>query len=74
MTVVKVVEIDGQTAVLLPPEAAAHLNAKPGGVLSIVRSAGGAALLLADKQTALQMGYAHELMRDFPKTFKTLAT
>jgi hypothetical protein len=74
MTEVKIVEIDGQTAILLPPETAAHLNAKPGGVLSIVHSSKGAAWLFADDRAARQIGYAQDLMREFPQAFKTLAT
>jgi hypothetical protein len=73
MTQVKIVEIDGQTAVLLPPEVAAHLNARPGGVLSLVPSPGGGAWLVTNEEVAKQISYAHGLMREFPKTFEALA-
>jgi hypothetical protein len=73
MTEVKIVEIDGQTAVLLPPEAAAHLNAKPGGVLSIVHSASGTGLLVADEEVARQVAGGVRAMDKFDEAFSSLA-
>lgn len=73
MTQVKVVEIDGQTAILLPPEAATHLNAKPGGVLSIVRSASGTALLVADEEVARQVVGGVGAMDRFDEAFRILS-
>ncbi|MFM7345937.1 MAG: hypothetical protein ACKO1J_11280 [Tagaea sp.] len=72
MTEVKVVEIDGQTAILLPPEAAAHLNARPGGVLAIVQSVEGA-WLVADKEVALQVTGGVRAMDKFDEAFRILS-
>ncbi|MCM0021403.1 MAG: hypothetical protein NBV67_15535 [Tagaea sp.] len=73
MTEAKIVEIDGQTAILLSPEAAAHLNAKPGGKMHVLDGPAGPVLSTLDPEAARQLGYARELMREFPETFKALA-
>lgn len=74
MTEVKVVEIDGQTAVLLPPEAARALGVSPGGNMHLLEGPSGPVLSTLDPEAARQLGYARDLMREFPETFKALAT
>jgi hypothetical protein len=72
MTIVKVIEIDGQTAVLLPPEIAAALNAKPGANLSLVQSSDGA-WLAADEEVARQVQGGLRAMHKFDQAFRILA-
>jgi len=73
MTIVKVIEIDGQTAVLLPPEEARKLGVSPGAKMHVVDGPSGPVLSKLDPEAARQLGYARELMREFPETFKALA-
>ncbi len=72
MTIVKVIEIDGQTAVLLPPEIAAALNAKPGANLSLVHASDGA-WLAADEEVARQVQGGLRAMDKFDQAFRILA-
>lgn len=44
MTIVKVIEIDGQTAVLLPPEEARKLGVSPGAKMHVVDGPSGPVL------------------------------
>ena len=74
MTEVKVVEIDGQTAVLLPPEAARKLGVAPGANMHLLDGPSGPVLSTLDPEAARQLGYAREMMFvEYPETFKALA-
>lgn len=74
MIVLKLVQIDGATAAILPPEILARLGLEEGGAICLTETAGGGMRVSAlSPDVAKEVALGEALMDEYKETFEALA-